>query len=55
MKSHSLSVFSFEVKAKDTTRSADIDITLAISHEEMLIGLIHEYLQQLPEQQNLAE
>ena len=46
---------SYEIEAKDTTQSADIAITLAISCEEMLIDVVHEYLQQISEQQNLAK
>ena len=47
---------SYEIEAEDedTTQSADIAITLASSREEILIDLVHEYRQQIPEQQNLA-
>ena len=43
----------YEVQDEDTTRLADIAVTLATSRKERLIDLVHEYLQQLPKQHTL--
>ena len=44
---------SYEIATTDTIRLANIVMTLATSYEEMLTGLVHEYLQHIPDQQNL--
>ena len=46
---------SYEVVATDTTRLADIAITLVTSRKEMLTDLVHEYLHHILDQHNLPK